>query len=90
MKANPKTEVRFFNGGDLSTARTLRVTGSVEFLDDPVLKHRLLEHDMPFLAPLGKGADSPLHQAFRIPNGQAFLWGMGDILKEHELERIMF
>jgi hypothetical protein len=44
--------------------------------------------DMPFLAPLGTGADDPLHQIFRTPHGQAFFWGMGDILKEHELERI--
>ena len=86
MKANPKTEVCFFNGGDLSTARTLRVTGEVEFLDDPGLKHRLLDQDMHSLAPLGKGADDPLHQIFRIPHGQAFIWGMSDILKEHELE----
>ena len=90
LKANPKTEVCFFNGGDLATARTLRVTGAVEFLDDPALKHRILEQDMPFLAPLGKGAEDPLHQIFRIVHGQAFFWGMGDILKEHELERITF
>ena len=90
LKANPKTEVCFFNGGDLATARTLRVTGEVEFLDDPALKHRLLEQDMPFLAPLGNGPEDPLHQIFRIPHGQAFSWGMGDILKEHELERITF
>jgi len=70
--------------------QTLRVTGEVEFLDDPVLKPRLLEQDRPFLAPLGKGAEYPLNQIFRIRHGQAFFCGMGDVLKEHELERITF
>lgn len=89
LVANPKVEVCFFNGGDLTSARTLRVTGEVEFLDDPVLMRRLVEQDMPFLAAAG-GADDPIHQIFRVAHGEAFIWGMGDMLKEHELERAAF
>ena len=89
LRANPKVEVCFFNGGDLTTAQTLRVTGSVEFLQDQQLRHRLVEQDMPFLAAVG-GADDPIHQIFRIAHGEAFIWGMGDMLKEHELERAAF
>jgi uncharacterized pyridoxamine 5'-phosphate oxidase family protein len=89
LRANPKVEVCFYNGGDLSTARTLRVTGAVEFLDDTALRHRLVEQDMPFLAAVGD-ADDPIHQIFRIAHGEAFIWGMSDILREHELERAHF
>lgn len=89
LVANPKVEVCFFNGGDLSTAQTMRVTGAVEFLDDPLLRHRLIEQDMPFLAAAG-GADDPIHQIFRIGHGQAFIWGMADMLKERELPRVTF
>lgn len=89
LRANPKVEVCFFNGGDLTTAQTLRVTGEVEFLDDPVLMHRLVEEDMPFLAAAG-GADDPIHQIFRVAHGEAFIWGMGDMLKERELDRAAF
>jgi uncharacterized pyridoxamine 5'-phosphate oxidase family protein len=89
LRANPKVEVCFFNGGDLASAQTLRVTGEVEFLDDPVLMHRLVEEDMPFLAAAG-GADEPIHQIFRVAHGEAFIWGMGDMLKERELERAAF
>ena len=89
LRANPKVEVCFYNGGDLSTAQTLRVTGSVEFLDDEALRHRLVEQDMPFLAAVGD-AEDPIHQIFRVSHGEAFIWGMGDMLKEHELERATF
>jgi uncharacterized pyridoxamine 5'-phosphate oxidase family protein len=68
---------------------TLRVTGSVEFLDDTGLRHRLIEQDMPFLAAVGD-ADDPIHQIFRIAHGQAFIWGMSDMLKERELPRAIF
>jgi uncharacterized pyridoxamine 5'-phosphate oxidase family protein len=89
LVANPKVEVCFYNGGDLATAKTMRVTGAVEFLDDPALRHRLIEQDMPFLAGVGD-ADDPIHQIFRIAHGQAFIWGMSDILKERELPRAVF
>jgi len=89
LRANPKVEVCFYNGEELTTAETLRVTGSVEFLDDPVLMHRLIEQDMPFLAAAGD-ADDPIHQIFRVAHGAAFIWGMGDMLKERQLERASF
>jgi hypothetical protein len=42
-----------------------------------------------FLAAVGD-ADDPIHQIFRIAHGQAFIWGMSDILKERELPRAVF
>ena len=89
LRANPKVEVCFYNGGDLASAQTLRVTGTVEFLDDRALRHRLVDEDMQFLAAVG-GADDPIHQIFRVAHGEAFIWGMGDMLHERELERAAF
>ena len=85
MKSNPKVEICFYNGeSDLEKARTMRLSGEVEFLDDPELKKQLLE-DWPFLQPV-----EPVVELFRIQSGEAFFWTMDDILKEKEIERVRF
>lgn len=89
LLANPKVEVCFFNHGDLATAKTMRVRGSAEFLDDPKLKERLLA-DMPFLKGYGAGPNDPNYQVFRLAHGDAHFWTMADILKEHTLEHVRF
>lgn len=85
MKSNPKVEICFYNGeSDLESAQTMRLSGEVEFLDDPELKKQLLD-DWPFLQPV-----EPVIELFRIQSGEAFLWTMEDILKEKEIERVRF
>ena len=85
MKSNPKVEICFYNGeSDLGKARTMRLSGEVEFLDDRELKKQLLE-DWPFLQPV-----EPVVELFRIHSGEAFFWTMDDILKEKEIERVRF
>ena len=69
---------------DLKKAKTMRLSGEVEFLDDPDLKKQLLE-DWPFLQPV-----EPVVELFRIHSGEAFFWTMDDILKEKEIERVRF
>ncbi len=42
LKNNPKVEICFFNNeSDLEKAKTMRLSGEVEFLDDPDLKKQM-------------------------------------------------
>mgnify|MGYP001554454019 FL=1 len=85
LKNNPKVEMCFFNNeSDLEKAKTMRLSGEVEFLDDPDLKKQMLE-DWPFLQDA-----EPVLELFRIPSGEAFFWTMADVLKEKEIERVRF
>ena len=85
LEANPKVEICFFNNeSDLKSAKTMRLTGEVEFLDDPDLEQRLLQ-DWPFLQEA-----EPVVERFRIPSGEACFWTMSDALKEKEIERLKF
>lgn len=85
LKSNPKVELCFFNNeSDLEKAKTMRLSGKVEFLDDPDLKKQLLQ-DWPFLQEA-----EPVLELFRIQSGEAYFWTMGDILKEKEIERVRF
>ena len=55
LRRNPKVELCFYNPGNTPGAGTmLRVTGAVEFLEDLVLKARLIE-ERPFLKAIGTG-----------------------------------
>lgn len=85
LKNNPKVEICFFNNeSDLEKAKTMRLTGEVEFLDDPDLKKQLLA-DWPFLQDA-----EPVLEIFRVHSGEAFFWTMADVLKEKEIERVRF
>ena len=82
---NPKVEICFFNHeSDLEKAKTMRLSGEVEFLDDPDLKKQLLQ-DWPFLQDA-----EPVLELFRVRSGEAFFWTMNDVLKEKEIERVSF
>jgi uncharacterized pyridoxamine 5'-phosphate oxidase family protein len=85
LKNNPKVEMCFYNNeSDLEKAKTMRLTGEVEFLDDPDLKQQMLQ-DWPFLQEA-----EPVLELFRIPSGEAFFWTMDDVLNERQIERVRF
>ena len=85
LKNNPKVEICFFNNeSDLEKAKTMRIAGEVEFLNDPDLKKQLLE-ERPFLQDA-----EPVLELFRVPSGEAFFWTMADFLKEKEIEHLRF
>ncbi|MBT8067800.1 MAG: pyridoxamine 5'-phosphate oxidase family protein [Gammaproteobacteria bacterium] len=85
LRNNPKVEICFFNHeSDLEKAKTMRLSGEVEFLDDPDLKKQLLQ-DWPFLQDA-----EPVLELFRVRSGEAFFWTMNDVLKEKEIERVSF
>ena len=85
LKTKPKVEICFFNNeSDLQKAKTMRLSGEVEFLDAPYLKKQLLQ-DWPFLQEA-----EPVVELFRIPSGEVFFWTMSDVLKEKDIERLTF
>ena len=90
LHANPRVEVCFYNGaGELPEARSMRVTGSVEFLDDAELVHRVSEERAALEGLIGRPLE-PIAEVFRIASGEARFWSLTDILKERELETIAF
>jgi pyridoxamine 5'-phosphate oxidase len=90
LKANPKTEVCFYNNAaDLKDAKEMRVTGEVEFLEDEESLDKAYKARA-FLEPIVGYPLKPLTEAFRISSGEAHFWTIPDTLKEPTLERIKF
>lgn len=90
LHRNPRVEVCFFNGAaELPDARTMRVAGEVEFLDDVELTRKVAEERAALEDIVGSPLE-PITEVFRIPSGEARFWTLGDILKESQVERIRF
>ena len=90
LHANPKVEVCFYNGAaELPDARSMRVTGAVEFVDDAELVARVCDERAALGEIIGRPLE-PIAELFRIAGGEAVFWSLTDILKEPELERIRF
>ena len=90
LHRDPHAEVCFYNGaGELPEARSMRVTGAVEFLDDAELVHRVSEERAALEGLIGRPLE-PIAEVFRISTGEARFWSLTDILKERELETIAF
>ena len=83
LMQNPKTEVCFYNDGNLKSTM-LRIIGKVEFIDDIKLKEKVIE-DRPFLKTFGLTPDSPRLVIFRISHGQALFWTMESNIKPKEI-----
>jgi uncharacterized pyridoxamine 5'-phosphate oxidase family protein len=75
LQKNNKVEACFWQPDENSTGTMMRVAGEVEFLDDPVLKKKVLE-DRPFLKEFGMTFDHPGLIIFRIVKGEAYFWTM--------------
>jgi pyridoxamine 5'-phosphate oxidase len=83
LKKNPQSEVCFFNNKS-EGGLMLRVTGEVEFLDDPKMKEKVIE-DRQFLKVMGLTSASPGLVIFRIAKGIAHFWTMETNFKPKEL-----
>ena len=83
LKKNPKTEVCFYKHENM-IGRMLRITGKVEFIDDPKLKEKVI-NDRPFLKDFGLTVQSTGLILFRIAHGQAHFWTMENNLKPKEM-----
>jgi uncharacterized pyridoxamine 5'-phosphate oxidase family protein len=72
LQANPKVEFAFYQPDDMS-GTMLRVSGSVEFLDDPELKKKVID-DRPFLKEFGMSPQDERLVIFRVREGEAHFW----------------
>jgi uncharacterized pyridoxamine 5'-phosphate oxidase family protein len=90
LESNPKVEICFYNNAaDLGDAKSMRVTGEVQFLEDEGLRERIAQ-ERGFLEQMAGQPLEGLWRLFRVPSGEAHFWTLGDTLKEPELERIRF
>ena len=90
MKQNPKVEICFYNNPtELQNAKTMRITGEVEFVDDADIKKQVYEK-VKFLDDLAGQSVEPLLEIFRIKSGDAHFWTLMDVLKESQIEHITF
>lgn len=74
LKANNKVEVCFYRQAE-NAGTMMRVTGTVEFVDDIKLKAKLLE-ERQFLKAWGFTPENPDLILFRIVKGEAYFWTM--------------
>jgi pyridoxamine 5'-phosphate oxidase len=89
LKKNPKVELCFCTPPG-PAMKTMRVTGTVEFLRDPSYGERLYR-DRPWLKDLMKNAPTGTELAvFRVAHGEAWFWTMEANLHEREVPRIRF
>jgi pyridoxamine 5'-phosphate oxidase len=87
---DPHVEVCFYNGAaELPSARSMRVTGAVEFLDDAELVHRVSEERAALEGLMARPLE-PIAEVFRIASGEARFWTLSDILRERRVETIAF
>jgi pyridoxamine 5'-phosphate oxidase len=83
LEKNAKAEACFYkHEGMIGTM--LRVAGEAEFVNDPVLKGKVL-NDRAFLKEIGLTVDNPALIIFRIAHGQASFWTMANNLKPKEI-----
>jgi pyridoxamine 5'-phosphate oxidase len=83
LRKNPKAEICFYRQEGIA-GTMLRVSGSVEFLEDRELKAKALK-DRPFLKGLGMASpDDPKLVLLRIPKGVAHFWTMKNNLSPKE------
>ena len=90
LQSDGKMEVcfhHFTNPEDLGTM--LRVSGTVEIIEDTALRARILE-DRPFLKAFTSGPEDRSLLIFRIAKGEAYFWTMAENGKEAEIPRIKF
>lgn len=90
LHRDARVEVCFFNGAaELPAARSMRVSGVVEFVDDAELVRQVSEERAALEGIIGRPLE-PLAEVFRIASGEARFWTLNDILKERDLECVKF
>ena len=70
-------------------AKVMRLTGTVEFLDDEKLKKKVYE-ERRSLDDLAGQSIEPFIEVFRIKSGDVHFWTTSDVLKESQLQHLTF
>jgi pyridoxamine 5'-phosphate oxidase len=90
LHQNSKVEICFYNHPEkLEHAKQMRLTGEIEFIDDPEIKAKAYEARK-FLEDIVGSSIEPYVEVFRMSSGDAHFWTMADILKEQTLEHLKF
>lgn len=90
LHKNPKVEICFYNNPyDFAHAKQMRLMGTVEFLDDPELVHKIHEDHLFMDEITGRNLES-ISEVFRIKAGNVHFWTMGDVMNEERLEHLVF
>lgn len=84
LSKNPKMEI-YYSSKDFRTM--MRITGSVEFVNDLTKKQKLIE-EKPYLK--GFKADDPMYILLRVAHGKARFWTLENNMRENELPVIEF
>lgn len=83
---NPKVEMCFFSR---DFAKTLRISGKIEMIDDREKKQQLL-NERDYLTSFGGKVDDPRFILLRLSHGRAFFWTMAQNMRESEIPVIEF
>ncbi len=86
IKANPKVEVCFYA---TQSGAMMRAAGKAVILEDLELKKKLLE-DLPYVKKMVSGPADPDLVVFRVQEGDASFWTIGENRVEFRSERIKF
>ncbi|QOX63807.1 pyridoxamine 5'-phosphate oxidase [Anoxybacterium hadale] len=90
MKENPKMEAAFIRNADQPEFEMLRVTGTVEILNDQALEERLKEERAWLWGNVQQSEVNTEVVIFRISHGSAYIWNMAWNVKEAEAPRVEF
>ena len=89
LDKNQKVEV-IFHAPEENGGKVMRISGKVEFIDDNVVRAKVLD-ERPFLKEMGiKDPENPLLAVFKIYTGEAYFWTRKDSMREAEIERVKF
>jgi pyridoxamine 5'-phosphate oxidase len=87
---NPRVEVCFYNNPkELADAKQMRLTGIIEFVKDRELIHRMHEERL-FLDDIAGQNLEPVTEIFKVTAGDMHFWTMNDVMKEPQLEHLVF
>ena len=90
LHKNPGVEICFYNHpSELNHAKSMRVTGKIEFINDPELKKKAYENRK-FLDNIAGQSIEPYLEIIRLGSGDAHFWTMADVMKEKQLEHLKF
>lgn len=90
MKENPKMEAASIRNADKPEFEMLRVTGTVEILNDQALEERLKEERAWLWGNIQQSEVNTEVVIFRIAHGSAYIWNMAWNVKEAEAPRVAF
>ncbi|AFS79625.1 pyridoxamine 5'-phosphate oxidase domain-containing protein, FMN-binding protein [Gottschalkia acidurici 9a] len=87
LVANNNIELCFLSSGDNS--KMMRVNGKISFLNDNILKEKLLK-ERPWLNQMSEDDIDNFLIVFKVYTGECHFWTMADNMMEGKIEKISF